>query len=149
MEERTMFAYRLKTWLVTIIAFLLAMASLAALAILYNLVLNNRTFGLMGQLNNTPLSLSISAITITAPVFAILDALMTWLRHWRESRTHSELIRVIEAQSSSPKGMDIFALEKACQLPKLILRERVHELVLLGRLGVRTTEHGREYYLVD
>lgn len=127
-----MIAYRLKAWLAAFAAFLLAAAALAGVTFLYSLLLSKRGFGLMGEIAETPLGVSLSAITITAPVFAILDALVTWLKHWRENRTHSELIQVIEAQSLSPHGMDLTALEKTCRLPRSVLRARVHELVLLG-----------------
>ena len=83
-------------------------------------------------------------------MFAIMEALVSWLRLWRENQKKDELIKVIEALSTSPKGMDIFALVRESRLPREILQDRVNELILLGRIGVRlTANNNREYFLIS
>lgn len=141
-----MITYRLRIWAIQAGAVLVA---LCALTIVYSLVLNFRTFDILGGFNTSPLSTGITAISVTAPVFAIMDALLTWLKHWRENRIHGELIQVIEAVSTSPEGMDLYAIKKTCPLPILVVRERVHELILMGRMGVRMTDQDRrEFFLI-
>ena len=83
-------------------------------------------------------------------MFAIMEALVAWLRLWRENQIKDELIKVIEAQSTSPKGMDIDALQRESKLPREILKDSVNELILLGRIGVRlTANNNREYFLIS
>ena len=136
-----MFYYRVKIFLKYIIAVLIA---IIALVVLYGLFL------IIGQFNNPSIALGISAIMVTAPMFAIMEALVAWLRLWRENQIKDELIKVIEAQSTSPKGMDIDALQRESKLPREILKDSVNELILLGRIGVRlTANNNREYFLIS
>ena len=94
--------------------------------------------------------MGISVITIVAPLVAILEALISWLKLLRDNRVKDEMIKVVAAQTTSPRGMDLAALESMSGLPHHVLIERVNELVLLGRIGVRLTpNNSREYYLKD
>jgi hypothetical protein len=74
--------------------------------------------------------------------------MLSWPKSWRENRLKAELIQVIDALSGSPGGMDLEALQTESGLPTQVLRERVNELLLLGRIGVKITpNHHREYSL--
>jgi hypothetical protein len=124
------------------------LAAISAIYLLYRLFLNESTLTALSQLNNPALALGISAITIASSMFVIMEILVSLLKLWREDRNKKELIKIIDAQSLSPKGMDIFALERETKLPRKILLERINELILLGRIGVKiTTNNQREYFL--
>lgn len=56
-----------------------------------------------------------------------MEAILSWQKSWREIRLKAELIRVIDA------------LQRESGLPAQVLRERVKEMVLLGRIGVKIT----------
>jgi hypothetical protein len=128
---------------------LIILASAVLLWIFYGMILGDFIENVLGQSADSKLALGISIITITAPIVSIIQGVTSWLRDLRENRIKSELIRVIDAQSKSPKGMDIFALIRESGLPHEILQKRVNELVLLGRLGVKLTpNNNREYYLL-
>ena len=140
-----MMSYRLKILLQYAGAILVAML---ALVLIYSLFLSPVTETLVGELQAPLLEFGISVVTIVAPLVAIMDGLLTWLRMMRDHRVKRELIQVIEAQSTSPGGMDMDALERESGLPREILIERVNELILLGRIGVRlSTGNNREYFL--
>jgi hypothetical protein len=141
-----MITYHLKSLAVYSMAILVA---LAVVAIPYSLLINTRTLGFLTEATSSPQAVGISMIAAIAPIFAIMEALVSWLKSWRENRVRSELVKVIDAQSTSPKGMDINALERESGLPRRVLQDRVNELILLGRMGVRITpSSSREYYLI-
>jgi hypothetical protein len=142
-----MISYRLTTLFIYVVAILVAMV---IVVIPYSLLINSPSLGLLGEFTNTTQALGISIIAAIAPIFAIMEAMVSWLKSWRENRTRSELVKVIDAQCTSPKGMDIDALARASKLPNRVLQERVNELILLGRIGVRITpSNTREYFLVE
>lgn len=127
-------------WIVTAFVFI---------GLLYGLLLSDWIFQIFNQLGNSQLAIGVSFITLATPIFAILEGLISWLRTIKEQRIRTELLKVIDAQSKSPEGMDIHALKRELDLPDGILQERVNELVLLGRLGVKLTpNNNREYYLL-
>jgi len=141
-----MIRYQLNIYLRYFLAILIAFL---ALVLLYSLFLTPNTLQTIEQSDNTPVALGLSAIAVIAPIVAIMEALISWMKLWRESRINSELVKVIDAQSTSPKGMDISALERETKLPRNILQDRVNELILLGRIGVRLTpNNSREYFLI-
>jgi hypothetical protein len=140
-----MFRYYLKH--VLNIAGAMLVATLAA-SFFYALLFNRVAQTAILESGNPPLAFSISAIAVVAPVFAIMETLVSWLKSWRESQRNDELIRVVTAQSTSPQGMDIDALERESGLPRKILQSRVNELILLGRVGVKLSANNkREYFL--
>ncbi len=147
-----MFRYLLKNILVYVLAVLAATAALLALYSasmgLYRLYLKLFPLPVLGQNGITAVSIGVSTIAVIAPVIAIMEALISWLKLWREARLKAEMVRVIDAQSTSPGGMDIQALERASRLPHRIVQERVNELILAGRIGVRLdTDRRRIYFL--
>jgi len=142
-----MFAYRLKILLTYLAAILVAALSLV---LLYSLVLTDRSLSMLGSLESPALALGISVITIVAPLVAILEALISWLKLMRDNRVKDEMIKIIAAQTTSPQGMDLAALETMSGLPPKVLHDRLNELILLGRIGVRLTpNNNRQYYLKD
>jgi hypothetical protein len=141
-----MISYRLTGFFVYACAIIVA---IAIVVIPYSLLFNSRTLGVLTEFTSTPQAVGISMIAAIAPIFAIMEALVSWLKSWRENRVRSELVKVIDAQSTSPKGMDINALERESRLPRRVLQDRVNELILLGRIGVRITpSSNREYFLI-
>ena len=142
-----MIAYRLKILLTYLAAILVATL---ALVLLYSLLLSDRSLGAIGAIESPALALGLSIVTIAAPLVAILEALISWLKMLRDARIKDEMIKVIAAQTTSPQGMDFAALTTLTGLPPKVLIERINELILLGRIGVRLTPNNqREYYLKD
>lgn len=142
-----MLTYHLKTLLTYLAAILVATL---ALVLLYSLLLSDRSLGAIGSLDSSSLALGITIVTIAAPLIAILEALISWLKLWRDQRVKDEMIKVIAAQTTSPQGLDLVALEALTRLPRKVLLDRVNELILLGRLGVRlSADNRREYYLKE
>ncbi|MBP1702006.1 MAG: hypothetical protein H6Q38_1113 [Chloroflexi bacterium] len=142
-----MIAYRLKILLTYLAAILVATL---ALVLLYSLLLNDRSLGAIGAIESPALALGLSIVTIAAPLVAILEALISWLKMLRDARIKDEMIKVIAAQTTSPQGMDFAALTTLTDMPPKVLIERINELILLGRIGVRLTPNNqREYYLKD
>lgn len=140
-----MLVYRLKILLVYLAALL---AATLALVGFYSLFLTRLLQSGIHGAAPSPVAAGLSAVALAAPVFAVMDALLSWAKLWREGRAKAEMIRVIEALSGSPQGMDLFALVRESGLPRKILVERVNELVLLNRIKVRLTPgKQREYYL--
>ncbi len=140
-----MIIYRLKIGLGYLTAMVVAVA---VWVLVYRLLFSSSTQGFIAESSNPTLAFGISTITVLAPLFAIMEALVSWLKTWRENRIKRELIRVIEALSTSPEGMDVEAIRRESGLPGGILNERVNELILLGRIGVKlTVNNHREYYL--
>lgn len=141
-----MVRYYMNTFLVYLLSILLG---IAAMVVLYRLLFNAAVLPAFEQVDSPTLAIGVSAIAVIAPVVAVTEALISWLKMWREARTKAELVKVIDAQSTAPHGMDIYALERASRLPRKILQERVNELILLGRIGVRiTASETREYFLI-
>lgn len=130
-----MFKFRIKT--ITPYIVILVVAAVV-LGLLYFATAN------ISQWNNSPLAV----ITIAASVFAILEALVTWLRHWQENNVRDELKEVIDALSKSSAGMDIYALERESKLPSKILQDRINELILLGRIGIQISKNSRRIYFL-
>jgi len=142
-----MITYRLKILLTYLAAILVATL---ALVLLYSLLLNDRSLGAIGAIESPALALGLSIVTIAAPLVAILEALISWLKMLRDARIKDEMIKVIAAQTTSPQGMDFAALTTLTDMPPKVLIERINELILLGRIGVRLTPNNqREYYLKD
>ena len=142
-----MLIYRLKILLTYLAAILVATL---ALVLLYSLLLTDSTLATIGSLESPSLALGISIVTIAAPLVAILEALISWLKWLRENRVKAEMIKVVAAQTTSPQGMDLAALETMSGLPPKVLHDRLNELILLGRIGVRLTpNNNRQYYLKD
>jgi len=142
-----MIAYRLKILLTYLAAILVATL---ALVLLYSLLLSDRSLGAIGAIESPALALGLSIVTIAAPLVAILEALISWLKMLRDARIKDEMIKVIAAQTTSPQGMDFAALTTLTDIPPKVLIERINELILLGRIGVRLTPNNqREYYLKD
>jgi len=142
-----MIAYRLKILLTYLAAILVATL---ALVLLYSLLLSDRSLGAIGAIESPALALGLSIVTIAAPLVAILEALISWLKMLRDARIKDEMIKVIAAQTTSPQGMDFAALTTLTDMPPKVLIERINELILLGRIGVRLTPNNqREYYLKD
>lgn len=138
--------YRLKSFIPYVIAVLVA---IAVVAVPYSLLLYFSSINTLVGIGSLTPAVTFSIIAALASLFAIMDALVSWLKSWRENRVRNELVRVIDAQSKSPEGMDIDALGKETRLPRQVLQDRVNELILLGRIGVRQTpNNNREYFLV-
>ena len=137
-------------YLVTIGIYLLAiLVAAGAMVVLPNLILNATTPTILEQVDSPSLAVGVTAIAVIAPVVAVMEALISWLKLWRESRLKAELVKVIDAQSSSPRGMDLSALQRETKLPRKVLQDRVNELILLGRIGVKIKpDNQREYYLI-
>jgi hypothetical protein len=142
-----MFRYYLKH--VLNIAGAMLVATLAA-SFFYALLFNRVAQTAMQESSNPPLAFGLSAIAVVAPIFAIMETLIAWLKDWRARQRNEELIQVIAAQSTSPLGMDILALTRESGLPRKILQSRVNELILLGRVGVKYSINSkREYFLIS
>jgi hypothetical protein len=137
-------------YLVTIGIYLLAiLVAAGAMVVLPNLILNATTPTILEQVDSPSLAVGVTAIAVIAPVVAVMEALISWLRLWREARLKAELVKVIDAQSSSPRGMDLSSLQRETKLPRKVLQDRVNELILLGRIGVKIKpDNQREYYLI-
>lgn len=140
-----MFLYRFKIIFVYLATLLLGSAALVGF---YSLFLSKMVAsGIQGGLPS-PVSNGLSAVALAAPVFAVTDAILSWLKLWREGREKAELIRVIEALSGAPQGLDLLTLARETGLPRKILSARLHELVLLDRVVVKlATGKPREYSL--
>lgn len=140
-----MLIYRLKILFVYLITLLTGSAALVGF---YSLILSRSGIsGIQGGLPS-PISTGLSAVALAAPVFAVTDALLSWLKLWREGREKAELIRVIEALSGAPQGLDLLTLARETGLPRKILLARLHELVLLDRVEVKLAPgKPREYSL--
>ncbi len=140
-----MFLYRFKIIFVYLTALLLGSAALVGF---YSLFLSKMvSSGIQGGLP-TPFSNGLSAVALAAPVFAVTDAILSWLKLWREGRQKAELIRVIEVLSGAPQGLDLLTLARETGLPRKILSARLHELVLLDRVAVKLTpDKPRQYSL--
>ena len=96
-----MITYRLKILLTYLAAILVATL---ALVLLYSLLLNDRSLGAIGAIESPALALGLSIVTIAAPLVAILEALISWLKMLRDARIKDEMIKVIAAQTTSPRG---------------------------------------------
>ena len=141
-----MVTYRLQILLRYVLAILVA---IFVLAVPYSLLFNTAAMDRISQFSSPTQAIGFSIIAATASIFAIMEALVSWLKSWRENRIKSELVQVINALCTAPVGMDITALERESKLPTKVLQERVNELILLGRIGVRITANNhREYFLV-
>lgn len=129
-----MFIYRVKILLVYLTTLLLGSAALAGF---YSLILSRSgSSGIQGGLPS-PVSTGLSAVALAAPVFAVTDAVLSWLKLWREGREKAEMIRMIEALSAAPQGLDLLALANETGLPRKVVTARLHELVLLDRVAVK------------
>jgi len=141
-----MVTYRLQIFLRYVLAILVA---IFVLAVPYSLLFNTAAMDRLSLFSSPTQAIGFSIIAATASIFAIMEALVSWLKSWRENRIKSELVQVINALCTSPKGMDISALDRESKLPPQVLQDRVNELILLGRIGVRlTTNNTKEYFLV-
>ena len=142
---KIMVGYRLRR-IGEVIAVILS--SVVILALLFALFLSRLIIGLVEQAGNPVLTLGISIAAIATPILVIMEGAGYLFRYLNERRIRAELIKVIDAMSSSPEGMDLDAIKHKSSLPKTILLERVNELILLGRVGVKlTANQNREYYL--